>query len=162
MNSKILKEFEVNLIRLKDGENKFEFELNSVFFNEFPDSLIKEGQGRAFLTIEKSETMLRLEIQINLEVMLLCDVSLESFVHQIDTNQTLIIKFGEEDLELSEDVLVIKKETQFINVADFIYEFTNLLIPMKKIHPKLRDKDRPDLVYVSDEHTDDELKKLKK
>ncbi len=171
MDSKDYREFEINIMQLDNSRHEFNFELDTAFFQSFPESLIENGKGKAFLAIEKSETMMQFDFEIKLRVELVCDVSLEKFDHPIDLKKEIIFKFGDEYKELSEDLRVIPGSTASINVAEFIYEFANLAIPMKKIHPKLAEEDRPDLAY-SDEVEDsgeeeidprwEVLKKLKK
>ena len=158
------------MVRLENKTHHFDFELADSFFNLFPESILKSGKGKAFLDLIKSETMMQLEFTIELDTELTCDISLEDFSHQIETEKSIIVKFGEQAEELSEDVIVISQGTQILNVSSYIYEFLNLEVPMKKIHPKLRDKDRPDLVYTDETETEEDdtidprweaLKKLK-
>ena len=150
MGAKAIREFDINIVRLDNKTYNYDFELSRPFFAAIPDSLIEDGKGKAFLILDKSETMIQLQFTIELVTELICDVSLEKFEHTIKTNKRIIIKFGQEDAELSEDVMVIASNTQELNVASFIYEFICLEIPMKKVHPKLRESDRPDLVYSSE------------
>ena len=170
MGNRELRDFEINIIQLDNSRHDFTFELDDEFFNLFPESLIEKGKGSAFLTLEKTETMMQLDIHIELTVELVCDLSLKKFDFPIDLRKQVIFKFGEEDKELSEDVRVIVGTTPSINIANYLYEFANLGIPMKKVHPDLVDKARPDLFYTdeSDSAKDSEvdprwevLKKLK-
>jgi len=149
MGNQALREFDINIVNLENRIYSYEYELTRAFFEAHPDSLIEDGKGKAYLELDKSETMLQLKFTIDLWTELTCDVSLEKFDYHIESSDRLIIKFGQEDIELSEDVLVIAQGTQAINVASIIHEFVILQIPMKKIHPDLRDKDRPDLIYTS-------------
>ncbi len=173
MSGKAFKDFEVQIFGLDNGDHNYDFRINKSFFQLFPNSLVENGKGVAFLRIEKSETMMHLHFKLEVVVELICDVTLEEFDFPIHTEDELIIKFGEEEIELSEDVMIINRNATSINVAKFIYEFVSLAIPMKKLHPKIKDQERSDLIY-SDKSEDVEsseeeidprwevLKKLKK
>jgi uncharacterized metal-binding protein YceD (DUF177 family) len=167
-------EFEINLIRLKNGEHDFTYNMSNEFFQSFSQPIIEDGKGKAFLKLNKSESMIQLDFRLELEFGLVCDVSLKPFVEKIISENTLIIKFGEAYEELSEDVIIVPNDITSLNVAQYINEYATLELPMKCIHPELRDEERPEFVYVSetteDETTDEDsadprweaLKKLKK
>jgi uncharacterized metal-binding protein YceD (DUF177 family) len=172
MSSGLINEFEINIHRLENGMHDFEFSISDSFFELFPLSIIKQGEGVIQLSLDKSTTMMVLHFIMDVSVRLVCDISLEEFNHLIKVEQDLMVKFGDRDEEMSEDIIMIQQDRQAINVAEYIYQFLNLHVPMKKVHPKLEGADRPDLAYVSDqEQTKDEdyvdprweaLKKLKK
>ncbi|MBL4657350.1 MAG: DUF177 domain-containing protein, partial [Flavobacteriales bacterium] len=46
----------------------------------------------------------------------------------------LIVKFGESALQNSEDILVIPRNESEIPIASYIYEFTHLLLPQRRVH----------------------------
>ncbi|MFZ9188437.1 MAG: DUF177 domain-containing protein, partial [Algoriphagus sp.] len=50
----------------------------------------------------------------------------------------MIYKFGSEVKEIDESVMMITRETPEINVAQLIYEYILLALPLKKIHPDYR------------------------
>jgi uncharacterized metal-binding protein YceD (DUF177 family) len=86
----------------------------------------------------------------------------------LDIERVLLVRFGPEDLEMDENVLQIVPETQFINIAQHLYDFIGLAIPMKKLHPRFieeMDEDEEDeseglLIYTTgtaeDEEDDDD------
>ena len=169
-----IKEFQINFVQLQNGSHDFEFEITKDLFDHYEDSLIEKGKGEAFLTLEKSERMMQLHFSGTIAVELICDISLEPFDYVVSLDRDIIVKFGEEAAELSDDVIVIPNEAHQINVADFIYEFISLGIPMKKGHPKLEGVGRSELADSDKTEEPDEtgepeidprweaLKKLKK
>ncbi|MEP5614035.1 MAG: DUF177 domain-containing protein, partial [Cyclobacteriaceae bacterium] len=137
----------------------FEFEYDEAFFSEFEHSLVSEGKGSCTIDLVKSDSMLDLNLKVEGTVELICDRSLEKFDFPISINQEVIYKYGDEEKELSEDVFVINKDRQEINVGDFLYESISLEIPMKKLHPKFNDDSEDDeLIYSSVEDDDKEAK----
>lgn len=159
MDAKRLREFQIDLFRLGNKQHEFEFDISNSLFEARTYSLIEKGSGSCKLILLKSETMMTLSFEIDVQVELICDRSLESFWYPISLKEELIIKFGEDDYMLSEDVMVIKKDTPSLNVSDFIYEFIAVAIPMKKLHPRFEeeeDDEETSLIYSSqDEETED-------
>jgi uncharacterized metal-binding protein YceD (DUF177 family) len=72
----------------------------------------------------------------------------------------MIYKYGAEVQEIDENVMMITRDTPSINVAQLIYEFILLSLPLKKIHPDHKnaldeEDDNSDRGYVYlDEETD--------
>ena len=147
MGSRSLREFEIQIQRLDYSAHEFEFKINKDFFLLFENGQIEEGEGEAFLTLEKSETMMHLHFKIDVKVNSECDISLVQFEEKFHIEKNLIVKFGEVAQEMSEDVIVIDRTDPSFNVANFIFEYVTLQIPIKKIHPSLRGVDRPEVAY---------------
>ncbi len=149
---KILRQYKIGIYGLSLGGHNFSFEFDEHFFSVFENSLITKGKGTCLVDLTKSASMVSLTLKIEGVIELVCDRSLEAFDHKIDTSHELIYKYGEEEKELSENMYVIRKDTQEINIGNFLYEFISLEIPMKKLHPKFQDEDESDqLIYTSDE-----------
>lgn len=142
--------FQVNIPSLKIGQHQFQYEITDEFFEQFEDGLVEKGNGKVKLDLKLSETMMVLDFNLDLEVELVCDRSLDPFHYPIKKNEELIVKFGEEDEELSEDVIVISGGTQILDVAPYIQEYIGLSIPMKKLHPRYDGQETPPLIYQSE------------
>ena len=171
-----LRDFQIDIFRLSHKLHEFEFNIDDRLFSQFEHSIVDHGKGKCYLELTKSETMMTLNFQIDASVELICDRSLDSFDYPIKIDEKVIIKFGEDNYSLSEDVIVIKQDTASINIGEFIYEFITLAVPLKKLHPRFEDEleedDEPEMIYTSqdEEETDDSqetdprweaLKKLK-
>ena len=147
MKTNVLKSFEINLARLENGTHHFQFELVPDFFETFENNLVEEGYGKASLIMDKSESMMALNFTIEVDVLLICDVSSESYRESLTCQKKHIVKFGLTNEELSDEISTIDMGMQILNVSGYIYEFVSLEIPMKKVHPRLRGQERADLVY---------------
>jgi uncharacterized metal-binding protein YceD (DUF177 family) len=149
-----LKAYTIDIIRLSHKKHFYNFKADSSFFENFDQSLIQEGVFEVKLTLDKSETMIQLHFNITGMVQLICDRTLEPFDYPVDLDQRMILKFGEENAELTDEIEIIPRDTQQINVAQYIYEFIGLAIPMKKLHPRLageqyQETDEEILIYSS-------------
>ena len=127
------------------------------FFELFEDSIIEKGKGTCHLELMKEETMMTADFQIDAEVELICDRSLEPFMFPIKKSENLLIKFGEEDVELGDEIISIHRDTQSLNIAQNIFEYLTISIPMKKLHPKFEGEEETDeLIYSSDDFVEEE------
>ena len=147
MKTNVLKSFEINMARLENGTHHFQFELVPDFFETFENNLVEDGFGKASLIMDKSESMMALNFTIEVDVLLICDVSLESYRESLICQKKHIVKFSLTSEELSDEISTIDMGMQILNVSGYIYEFVSLEIPMKKVHPRLRGQERADLVY---------------
>ncbi len=170
MSKREFRDFKVDIYGLSNKAHDYHFEIDNSLFHLFEQDIVTSGSGTCDMVLEKSETMITLTFRIEAKVVLTCDVTLKPFDHQIGTEREMLIKFGEEEQELSDEIVVVPWDTKSINVAEYVYQFLLLEIPMKKVHPDL-EKDRPDVLYVSEAEEPEEkepidprweaLKKLK-
>ena len=167
--------YNIDIFSLSNQSHEYNFEFDDAFFGDFEDSLIEKGSGTVHLVLNKSETMINLDIEINGKIELTCDRSLDKFFFPIQTKDNLILKYGEDWEELSEQIVIIPRDSERINVAQFIYEFMTIAVPMKKLHPRFENEDLsgdPEMIYSSTEDKEKEggeidprwskLKELKK
>lgn len=141
-----LKPFEIEIQGLSLEQHSFDFSFGNDLFGAFEGSLIEKGEGSVHLELIKSETMLTLSFEIEGWVELICDRSLKPFNFPVEIREELMVKYGDEYAELDADLIVVPREAQHLNVAQFIYEFITVTIPMKKIHPDLATDDDDDEV----------------
>ena len=152
--------FQVNIPSLKIGQHQFQYEITDAFFEQFEDGLVDKGNSTCTLDLKLSETMMVLDFNLDLEVELICDRSLDTFLFPIGKKEELIVKFGEKDEELSEDLVVISDGTQILDVAPYIHEYIVLSIPMKKLHPRYDGQDTPPLVYQTEVDEEESNEKI--
>jgi len=165
------REVEINIPGLKNGEHSVQEEVNDAVCERFGGLLVEKGKGVCHLDVKKTDTMMQMYFTVEVNVELTCDRSLEPFEHLIDSPHELMVKFGEEDKELSEDLMIVSRDTQTFDTAPYIFEFIGLNIPMKKLHPKYDEVESPDLIFQTETETENQeditdprweaLKKLK-
>ena len=75
------------------------------------------------------------DFEIAGKVKVMCDVCTDDFYLPVKGTGQLVYKFGDEDMD-DESVVTVYPHESEINVSQPIYEFTILLLPAKRIHPK--------------------------
>ncbi|MCA6073835.1 YceD family protein [Fulvivirga sedimenti] len=166
--------YSVDIFRLKPGTYSYEFGIDADLFQQFEGSPVTNASGKVFLTLTKQESLIRAEMDFKVGLPLVCDRSLREFTYDMNEAHEVLFKFGDEEMEMDDDVYIITRNTQRIDFSGFIYEFIILAVPMKKVHPDLEDESEEEIIYTSEtEHTEDNdsdetdprwemLKKLKK
>jgi uncharacterized protein len=84
---------------------------------------------------------MRLNIDITGSVTLVCDRSLKEFEEVLGLSELYVYKFGDRFEVVSENMEIIPTETVEINLANNLFEYICLAVPMKKLHPDYRDDD---------------------
>jgi len=136
---KVWRKYDIDIFNLSKGVHDYEYVIDSSFFENFEDSYIEKGNLTVKVALTKSETLLQASFKINGSIELICDRSLEPFNYEINENSHLIFKYGEDYVELTDEIVTIPYSAQKINLAQYIYEFIGLAVPMKKLHPKFKE-----------------------
>lgn len=161
---KVLREYHIPYVGLKLGKHTFHFQVKDAFFKAFEGSLIEKCDVKVRLELEKKETLFILNFFIDGTVHVICDRCSESFDKDIFGDFQCLVKFkGERDVDLEDDgdeILFINREDAFIDVAELIYDYINLSLPMHIVHPDNADGTsgcNPDVLkYLTSSHNEDD------
>ena len=157
-----LRAYDINIVGLENKRYEYDFESDDAFFAALNQELIRRGNVRSHVVLDKSETMIRLDFHVVGTVEQICDRSLDEYDETVETQQMMLLKFGDHNEELSDEIELIERNTATVNVARYIFEFISLSLPMKRLHPRFRDEDDQDdestvkLIYSSGTATDNE------
>ncbi|GAB3987833.1 DUF177 domain-containing protein [Spirosoma daeguense] len=136
-----LRAYDIHIAGLDNKRYEYDFTSEDAFFAALEQELIQKGNIQTHLVLDKSETMIRLDFHSTGMVEQTCDRSLDEYEEPIDTRQTMLLKFGDHNEELSDEIELIERNTPTINVARYIFEFISLSLPMKRLHPRFRNED---------------------
>lgn len=125
--------YDVEFKGLKEGLHKFEFEIQNKFFEHFEQELVSVGNVKVRVTLEKRSLFMKLHLALKGWVELTCDRCLENFNQNIKLKTELFVKFGENNYDDNE-IIWISPEEHRINLAQLIYEYIILSIPIRHIH----------------------------
>jgi uncharacterized metal-binding protein YceD (DUF177 family) len=133
------KAFEVNIIQpctVLTYNN-----LGEEFFGLFEESLLKKGKLTIIVKAARKYGNIQLLFSIVGAVVLVCDRSMETFNYPIHMERNVTFKLGKENRELTADLYTIEQKNETINIAQHIYDFVSLEVPMKKLHPRFCNHD---------------------
>lgn len=127
---------------LKEGLHDFDFEVDNTFFEHFEESLVDNGDVLIKVTLEKRSAFIKIHFKIKGWLELTCDRCLDQFRQKIKNETEMFVKFGEKEFEEGENVIWILPEEHFISLAQPIYEYVSLSIPLRHVHPKNKENKR--------------------
>jgi uncharacterized metal-binding protein YceD (DUF177 family) len=133
-------QFDLPIARLSLKTHHFAFELGRAFFEQFDPKgeFIADGNLHADVELTKTERLITINFHIVGTVRLTCDRSLDEYDQPLDINQQLLVRYGDEPKELDDDVLQITPETLTLDVAQHLYDYIGLALPMKRLHPRFQ------------------------
>ena len=146
-NSEILK---IDLKELKEGVSTLDFSLGDAYFDSLDEDEIKRGDICVSVDVKRTENYFELNIHTEGTVVIPCDICLDDMDQAIETDDRLIVKFGEEYSE-DDDLITIDEREGTLDLAWFIYEFIALNIPAKHVHTP--GKCNAAMIKVLEEHS---------
>lgn len=133
------KDFLIPFIGLKLGKHHFEYQITNKFFESFEYQEFNNSDIRVKVVLEKKSTLLELTFKHKGTVNVPCDMTNEEFDLPIKGNMKLIVRFGDQYNNDNEELLIIPHGEFQINIAQYIYEMIVLSVPLKRIHPGIKD-----------------------
>lgn len=127
--------YNIQLKTMEIGESVVEYHLVNDFFAAIGEDAIQKGNVTAKVRIVKNTKQSELHFELEGKVIVLCDRCLEEMDQPIKTSGQLIVRMGKEFKDDGDDVVIIPEEQGIINVSWFMYEFVELAIPIKHVHP---------------------------
>ena len=132
---KSLSPYLIKFSGLKEGIHLFNYELGNKFFKNFDYYDFLDAKLFAKLELEKQSTLLNLKFSFNGEIEVQCDVSMESFNLDLETEHSVVIKFKDDIISTDDKVIFMPAGSHSIDVSHLIYESIILAVPQKKVHP---------------------------
>jgi uncharacterized metal-binding protein YceD (DUF177 family) len=134
-----LSQYTIPYSGLSEGKHLFDFAVDDRFFAEFETSEVEKGDIKIGIELEKRSTYLGLTFTIVGSVELVCDRCLENFIYPIESKRKLLVKFSEKPVEDEAEMVYLHPNSFQVEVAQYIYEFVILSLPIRRIHPNGKD-----------------------
>ena len=136
---KKMKAYSISFSGLKIGEHLFEYEIDNTFFKDLNYNEFNDANLKVDLKFIKKTTLMELGFQTSGIVKVNCDLTNEPFDQPVKGSLDLVIKFGDEYNDDNEEILILPHGEFELNVAQYIYEMIVLAMPLKKVHPGIKD-----------------------
>ena len=135
----VLKEFQIVFSGLKYGISHFDYQISAPFFEQYPEGEIEKGEIEVDLKLDKRNRFLWLQFDVKGFVEVDCDRCLEKMEQAVQFKKEVIVKFAETIPEYNKeddtDVVYLNLGEISINIAQVLYEYIVLSLPIKKVHP---------------------------
>lgn len=134
-----LSTYNIEFKGLSKGSHEFEYQIDKSFFKHFENSLIDEGNINVKVVLEVHSSFLELHFKVAGTVLLTCDRCLEPYDQEIEGKADIYVKYGETENDEDDEVIWVHPEEHVINVAQLIYEYIAVNVPLRHVHPLLSD-----------------------
>lgn len=131
---KPLAEYSISFSGLKIGQHDFEYTLEDAFFQEFAQADFRNANVHLDVVLDKRDTMLTFDFTFEGKVETDCDRCGDPLKLQVKGSNHLIVKFGEEEFEQTDEIVVIHESEHQLNIAQYAYEYIVLSMPHKRVH----------------------------
>lgn len=130
--------FEIPFVGLKLGTHDFIYEITDKFFVDYDEQDFKNCKATIKLTLDKHSSFMLLKFEVGGSLEVGCDRCGNNLPLQLWDEFNTVIKLVEDpdlmnEQEEDPDVHYISRTESHINVADWLFEFINLSIPMQKM-----------------------------
>ena len=136
MNSR--RQFDIAFVGLKPGIHVFEYDINDKFFVAYQEQEFTNCVAHVKLTLDKKNGFMLLKFEIGGKLEVSCDRCGNNLPLDLWDEFNIVVKMVDEPDTMNEqeedpDVYYISKGASHLQVADWIYEFINLSIPMQRM-----------------------------
>ncbi len=125
--------FKIDVKGLAEDVTSFQYALDNEYFEAIEAPDIKAGKLQCELVVRKVGSCFELDFHTEGVVQIPCDRCLENMDQPINTDNRLVVRFGEEYSE-DDELVTITEAEGMVDVAWFIYEFIALSIPVQHSH----------------------------
>ena len=136
---KQLNEYLIPFIGLKLGKHQFEYQVDNTFFANFDYNEFESSNIKINVVLEKKSTLMELNFKHKGTINVSCDLTNEMFDLPIKGKINLIVNFGEEFNNDNEELLIVPHGEHQIDISQYIYEMVVLSVPLKRVHPGIKD-----------------------
>ncbi|MBL4559513.1 MAG: DUF177 domain-containing protein [Labilibaculum sp.] len=142
---------------LEDGKHEFDFTIDQKFFEHFQKEDAYQVDASVKVILEKKTLVMTLTIKLDGKMNVPCDRCLEQFDLKVSGESSVYVKFGDENEELAEDVIVISEAVNELEAAHYIYELFSLSLPLSFVHPEDENGDstcNEEMIQKLNDHTE--------
>ena len=134
------REFEIAFVGLKPGVHHFEYQIDDKFFAHYEKQDFSNCTAKIKLELDKKNGFMLLKFDIDGTVDVNCDRCGNPLTIQLWDEFKVMVKLVDDPDEMNDqeedpDVYYISRGESHLYLADWIYEFINLSIPLQKMCP---------------------------
>src|SRR5690606_18966347 len=132
------REYEIAFVGLKPGVHEFSYEITDRFFEDFQQQDFRNCNAQVKLSLDKKLSFMLLKFEVGGKLEVTCDRCNNDLPFDLWDEFTVTVKMVENPDEMNDeeddpDVYYIGRNESHLDVANWIYEFINLSIPMQKV-----------------------------
>lgn len=148
----------IPFVGLKEGLHQFDYKIDASFFEQFEYSIVKEGNFEIHIDFYKRINMMELKFKIQGEIHSLCDRCNSTLTVPVSSEEELVVKFGDQYEEMTDEIIVISPNDHELDLSKIVYEYINLLKPIKAEHVDIADCDQSVIKRMEQLNSENERK----
>jgi len=124
------------------GSHVFDWKIDDKFFAMYEMSEISDASIKALVTLTKRSNFLELNFVLKGWAEVACDRCLDPLKLDLTAQAKMYVTFGDqagEDDSEDVDVIVLPHGESKLNVAQYLYEYAHLNLPIRRVHTKQSD-----------------------
>lgn len=132
------REFEIAFVGLKPGVHEYNYEVDDQFFSAFQQPDFINCKANIKLSLEKNTSFMMLKFEVGGKVDVVCDRCGNNLTVDLWDEFNMIVKLVENPDEMNAneedpDIYYISRTESHLHVAEWIYEFVSLSVPMQRM-----------------------------
>ena len=128
-------EYIIPVAGLSLGDHRYTYKIDNAFFSNFEYFDTDKGMLDLEIDLVKESNLIDFKFHFKGWVELVCDRCLDKFNMNIEDDFRLIVNYGDAYEEVSDEIVTIPNTENNIDISQYIYEYINLMLPIKKAHP---------------------------
>lgn len=130
--------YDIAFVGLKPGIHEFPYDIDDRFFEEYQEQDFRNCIAHIKLTLDKNHGFMLLKFEVGGKLEVTCDRCGNGLPLELWDEFNLMVKMVDNPDEMNDqeedpDVHYISKGESHLHIADWIYEFINLSIPMQRM-----------------------------
>ena len=132
------REYEIAFVGLKPGVHLFEYRVDDKFFIPYGEQDFSNLEAIVRLSLDKKNGFMQLKFDIDGKMQSGCDRCGNTLGFQLWDEFNIIVKMVEDPETMNEqeedpDIYYISRVESHLHIADWIFEFINLSLPLQKM-----------------------------
>ena len=128
-----LEALKIDLKGLQQDVTSFEYDLDDAYFSAIEATEVSGGNVHVTAEVRRCAAFFEVKIGFEGTVRVPCDRCLDEMEQPVRSEHRLIAKFGTEESE-DDDVVVVDENEGMLDTAWLIYEYVALAIPVRHVH----------------------------
>lgn len=136
----VRRDYDIAFVGLKPGLHEFVYEVDDQFFADYQDQDFHHCLANVRVTLDKRAGFMLLKFEVGGKVEATCDRCGNGLALDLWDEFNLVVKLVDDpdlmnDQEEDPDIHYIGKGESHLHLADWLYEFINLSLPMQRLCP---------------------------
>jgi uncharacterized protein len=130
-----LKQFDIELSKLRQGKNQYVYRLDTAFFGNFDNQSIRKADIEAAVEIDKTDLLITLLFDVQGTIDLDCEKCLAVYPQPVSCKASLLVKITDEELPPGEDdeIIYLSRKEHSFNIGQALYDYIVLALPFVKV-----------------------------